>query len=121
MPQGYIFLGSGDKNHDERYTLDHFVLDTSDESIKIKIPELYKLCLKVINNSPENISEEDQEKIGYNYREGKLESKKITWAIAHCNLCRKYFHRLNNAVFYCWPCEYCCERLKKEEKEKSTN
>lgn len=115
MPKGYVFLGSGDQDYDERYVLDHFILDISNKSIKWKQPEFYELCLKVINNPPENMSEEEHKQIGFNYSEGKLESKEITWAVAHCNLCRKYFR--NNSIFYCWPCEYCYTRLKNEEKE----
>ena len=112
MPDGYIFLGSGDKDFDERFTLDHFILD---EDKRKDSPELYDLCLKIINNLPENMSDEEQNKVGYNYVTNKVEDKQISYAVAHCAICKKI--RINNSFRYCWPCEYCYKRLKFERGE----
>jgi len=110
MPDGYIFLGSGNKDFDENFILDHFILDKNKEK---NDPEIYNLCLKIIKNPFETMSNEEQCKIGYNYITNKVENKQITYAIAHCTICKK--NRINNSFRYCWPCEYCYERLKLEK------
>ena len=81
MPDGYIFLGSGDKDFDERFTLDHFILDENKREYSTRI---YDLCLKIINNSPENMSDEEQNEVGYNCVTNKVEDKQISYAVAHC-------------------------------------
>lgn len=99
MPQGYVFLGSEDKDFNERFTQHEFKLDK-----EIKWFSLYDEMLSIINGTIDDITEEQCIKYGTNQQTGKTGSKQLVYALAHCMLCTK--HPIDNMCRYCEPCEF---------------
>ena len=97
MPQGYVYLGSGDETFDKRFVQCKFELDKSMSHLSS-----YKACLEVIQGTIEEITDEQME-LFKNERTG-YKSKELAYAIAHCLVCTK--HPINNMIRYCSPCEY---------------
>ena len=97
MPQGYVYLGSGDKEFDKRFVQCKFELDTN-----MLQDSWYNDCFKIIQGTVEDVTDEQME-LFKNECTG-YKSKELAYAVAHCLVCTK--HPINNMIRYCSPCEY---------------
>ena len=97
MPQGYVYLGSGNKEFDERFVQCEFRLDEN-----MPYFSKYHDCLEIIQKTVDDITDEQIEMFK-NERTG-YKSKELAYALAHCLVCSK--HPINNMLRYCQPCEY---------------
>ena len=107
MPQGYVFLGSEDKEFNKRFMQHEFELDESMKSFS-----LYDEMLSIIKGNIDNITEDQCIKYATNQKTGKTGSKQLCYALAHCMLCTK--HPINNMYRYCEPCEFYYHKYDKD-------
>lgn len=118
MPNGYIFLGSGNEDFDYCFTLDHFELAPK-EKLEPYIQKDYDRLVNIISRNEKETTDKDFE--GWKCirdPNGEEYSKELSWCYLHCLLCKKV--HINNSFRYCWSCEFCVQRLFKEQQKSST-
>ena len=98
MNSNYIYLGSNNKNFDEKFTRSHFKL-------KEKLNPYEKKMLSELSYFDENFN--------HSFLLRKLDgtdfSKEDTYKLLHCYLYDKVF--INNSYRYCISCKYFTKHL----------